>query len=890
MAYKKTTNPFYKGNEYLPKAGIRKELTPFELEEIAKCMEDPVYFAEAYFKVVDQDADDGVVPMKLYPYQREAIENVVKTRRLLMATARQIGKALNIKEKIPLAAGGFKLLGQLEVGDLIVGSNGLPTKVIYKSEIFDKPSYRVTFEDGNSIDVCEDHLWTVTNRINHRKIETKNTKRLAQDFRKLNARGYYEYRYTVPNVQPVQYSAKQQLVDPYTLGIWLGDGSKHCSTFACHIDDKQHYLSEGIKFTSEFSYERTRRPSIFVSSIKNLRPGLRQIGVLNNKHIPANYLYGSVEQRLALLQGLMDTDGHVRKNGTCEIQLTDKVPQLIKDVNQLLCSLGIKVFVSHFDNNNFREPTSSTRMYFTPPVGMQIARMPRKAARLKDSRPFQSYTNSRSIVNIEQIANIPTQCIQVDAHDHLFAVTDKYILTHNTTVATVIILWVALFNRNKNIALLADKQETATEVLDRIKLAYEYLPDFLKGGVKKWDAKTVIFENSSKIMAAATGSNTVRGKSLYLLYIDEAAHVDDWENFNAAVMPTVNKAKSSYIILTSTPNGMNHFYDYYLAAKNKVSEYHLVEVPWWKVEGRDEAWKQKTLADMNFNQQKFDQEQCVEFLGSSGTLISGATLKILEEKTRTLTAMVTDNGLSLYSHAMKAHQYVLIADVSRGKLLDYSAFHVIDVTTTPYRQVCTYYNNAISAPDYAAVIDRIARHYNMAHVLIENNDNGGAVLDVLFLIYEYENILMTESSGVGQKQISFSGERGVRTSKPIKAVGCSMIKALVEQQQLDIVDRNTVNELKTFSSKGVSYEAEEGKHDDLVMGLVLFGWLSKQDYFRNITDSDVMERLRESTEDDVDDYMMGFGIVISNGLEQPDVSFETGLEIPHDKFNDWMNW
>lgn len=458
-----------------------------------------------------------------------------------------------------------------------------------------------------------------------------------------------------------------------------------------------------------------------------------------------------------------------------------------------------------------------------------------------------------------------------------------------TTVATVIILWIALFNKRKNIALLADKQDTATEVLERIKIAYEYLPDFLKGGVRKWDQKTVIFENGSKIMAAATGSNTIRGKSIFLLYIDEAAHVEDWENFNSAVMPTVTAAKKSYIVLTSTPNGMNHFYDYYEAAKKKISEYPLIEVPWWEVEGRDEAWKQKTLADMNYNTQKFAQEHEVEFLGSSGTLISGAALKILQDGI--VKPIQQEDGLRMYESVKHNHQYVLIADVSRGKKIDYSAFHVIDITNAPYRQVCTYYNNEKSSSDYAAIIDRIGRYYNYCPLLIENNDNGGAVLDVLFLVFEYENILMTQSKGVGAKEISVSAkaDKGVRTTAPIKLAGCAMLKSLAEQKQLIIVDSNTVEELKTFSAKGNSYEAEQGKHDDLVMGLVLFGWLSKLDYFRHLTDADTLKALREQSDEELEEYLLPFGIV-NSGIDplMNDDIYPMDVNVSSNEFDSWM--
>lgn len=887
MAYKATNSPYYKGNEYLPKAGTIKELTPDQIDELAKCIVDPIYFAETYFKIVHQDAEDGVIALKLFPYQREAIEKFKDNNRLLMATARQIGKALTSDTKIPLYQGGFTTMGQLKVGDVIIGSNGQPTTVTFKTPETKLSLFRVTFEDGKTIDACDDHLWTVTNRINHRKLETKNTARLAQDFRKKNSRGYYEYRYCVDNIKPVKYSSRKQSIDPYMLGAWLGGGVSASSGFTCHKDEKHFFEQQGIHFTTALSYERNSNPNVFTSSIVDLSPLLRKAKLLDNKHIPDDYLYGSVEQRLALLQGLMDTDGHIRNNGMCEIQLSAKNMLLIININHLLLSLGIKTFVKRFENDNFKQSAPSIRISFMPPCDLKVFRMPRKLARQKTDRPNTSYTNSRSIINIERIEDGVGHCIQVDAPDHLFAVTDKYILTHNTTVATVIILWIALFNKRKNIALLADKQETATEILERVKLAYEYLPEFLKGGVKKWDAKTVIFENGSKVFASATGSAAIRGKSIYLLYIDEAAHVEDWDNFAAAVLPTVTAAKTSKIIYTSTPNGMNHFFDYYEASRKGVEgSFPLVEVPWWKVEGRDEKWKQATLADMNFNMQKFAQEQEVEFLGSSGTLISGASLKLLIEGIER--PLQSSNGLSMYRVVRKGHVYVIICDVSRGKLLDYSAFHVIDISTTPFEQVCVYYNNEVAAPDYAGVIDRISRHYNDASVLVENNDNGGAVLDMLNMIYENENLLMTETSGSG-RQISNknTAEWGIRTTKPVKAVGCAMIKTIVEQRQLRIFDKDTVEELKTFSAKGTSYEAEEGKHDDLCMGLVLFGWLSKQAYFKMLTDTDVLKSLRETTDESLDDYLLPFGI-IDNGLERIEDTFEPNFEVSDTQFNTWM--
>lgn len=435
-----------------------------------------------------------------------------------------------------------------------------------------------------------------------------------------------------------------------------------------------------------------------------------------------------------------------------------------------------------------------------------------------------------------------------------------------TSVATVMILHICLFSPHKNIAILANRKATAKEVLERIKLAYEYLPDFIKGGVKEWNKESIEFENGSKIFADATTGNSIRGKSLAMVYIDECAFVEDWETFSASVLPTLATSKKSKICLTSTPNGLNHFYDYYMKAKEKKNGFELIEVRWDDVPGRDEEWKQRTLQEMNFNFLKFQQEQEILFAGSSGTLISGSTLQQLEW---TIPIHVTQN-VNVYQMPVKEKKYVIIVDVSRGKGLDYSAFHVIDISAMPYNQVLVFRDNFIGPTDYAEMVYLVHKNYNDAAILVENNDIGGQVADLLHYEYEAESVLSTENAGRTGKKISGGfkpgSERGVRTTKSVKAIGCSLLKLLVEQRQIIINDKQTIEELSTFSKKGVSYEAEPGKNDDLVMGLVLFSWLTDQDYFKQETDINTLMRLKERNEDEQFEDLMPFGF--NNSFEE----------------------
>lgn len=340
------------------------------------------------------------------------------------------------------------------------------------------------------------------------------------------------------------------------------------------------------------------------------------------------------------------------------------------------------------------------------------------------------------------------------------------------------------------------------------------------------------------------------------------AFVDGYDEFFASVYPTISSGTETKLLMTSTPNGLNHFFKICEGAKQGTNGYQYVEVTWDLVPGRGEAWKQETLEALNFDQEKFSQEYECQFLGSSGTLIDGATLKYLQTSYRE--PLHEAQGLAVYERPEKGRTYVCIADVSRGKGLDYSAFHIIDVTQMPYKQVVTYRNNFVTPVDYADIIFRTTKSYNDAYILIEINDIGGQVSDTLHFDFEVETLLYTESAGRSGKRISggfgSNVDKGIRTTKQVKSVGCSVLKLLAEQKQLQIVDFNTINELSTFSRKGASYEAESGCHDDLVMGLVLFAWLTTQAFFKEITDINTMMKLREKSDEQLMDELLPFGL------------------------------
>lgn len=444
----------------------------------------------------------------------------------------------------------------------------------------------------------------------------------------------------------------------------------------------------------------------------------------------------------------------------------------------------------------------------------------------------------------------------------------------STTIIAYLLHYV-LFNESTNVAVLANKKALAVELLGRLQLAYENLPKWLQQGVVTWNKGNLEIENGSKIIAAATSGSAIRGGSYNIIFLDEFAHVPSniSEQFFNSVYPTISSGETTKVLIVSTPNGMNMFYKMWVDAEEKRNSYSPIEVHWSQVPGRDEKWKQETIK--NTSELQFQQEFECDFIGSANTLINGAKLRQIPFKN----PIFSHEGLDVYQQPIEHHTYVVIVDTSRGQGLDYSAFSVIDVSQMPYRQVAKYRNNEISPMLYPNAIYAIAKKYNEAFVLVEVNDIGGQVADILYYDIEYENIMMTSMKGRAGQQIGggFAKDSclGIKTTKQVKRIGCATLKDMIEHDKLIIEDFDTISELTTFSSKGQSYEAEEGAHDDLVMTLVLFSWLVQQRYFKDLTNMDIREKLFSEQMKMLEDELTPFGF-INDGQEDNSFVEEDG--------------
>ena len=452
-------------------------------------------------------------------------------------------------------------------------------------------------------------------------------------------------------------------------------------------------------------------------------------------------------------------------------------------------------------------------------------------------------------------------------HNNRFNICKMPRQTGKSTTVVSYLLHYAVFNASVNIGILANKAQTARELLGRLQTAYENLPKWMQQGIISWNKGSMELENGSKILAASTSASAVRGMSFNILFLDEFAFVPNHvaDSFFASVYPTITSGKKTKVIIVSTPHGMNHFYRMWHDAERSRNEYITTEVHWSEVPGRDSKWKEQTIA--NTSKQQFQVEFECEFLGSIDTLIAPSKLKsLIYENPATSNA-----GMDVYEAPQENHDYVITVDVARGVGEDYSAFVIVDITEFPHKVVAKYRNNDIKPMMFPNIIYQLAKSYNNAFVLCEVNDVGDQVASIIQYDLEYQNLLMCSMRGragqiVGQ---GFSGKKtqlGVKMSKTVKKVGSLNLKTMVEENKLLFKDYEIISELTTFVSRKDSFEAEDGCNDDLAMCLVIYAWLVAQEYFKELTDQDVRKRLYEEQKNQIEQDMAPFGFV-SDGLD-----------------------
>lgn len=423
--------------------------------------------------------------------------------------------------------------------------------------------------------------------------------------------------------------------------------------------------------------------------------------------------------------------------------------------------------------------------------------------------------------------------VTVDSENHTLFTNG--ILSHNTTTSSIYLLWYALFNKDKTIAILANKESTAIEILDRIKLAYRHLPLWMQQGIVDggWNKKSVKLGNGVKIMASTTSQDSISGETISLLYLDEFAKVKEHvaEEFITATYPVISSGQTSKIIIVSTPLGMNHFYEFWQKAVNGESNFFPVSVPWHEHPKRDQKWKEDTIKDIG--NIRFAQEFGCKFLGTASTLIDSDALEMTQLKQP---VSIKWTGLfNIYEEPRRGVLYILGVDTAKGTGGDSSVVQVLKINhKLNIEQVAIYRNNLINPHDFAQVVISISQYYFNAQIMVENNDVGSSVCDTIWYEFENENLLSCDSKLEivdGKSKKVYMG-LGIRSTRKSKLEANILLKEYFEKGWLTICDPQTLYELSRYEEvKPNVFSCGRDVHDDTITALLWGLYFVKTDYY-----------------------------------------------------------
>lgn len=395
-----------------------------------------------------------ILGVQLWSKQRQIADAVRTTRRVAVAAGHGVGKDLPLDTPIATPT-GWSTVGDLRVGDQVYDEAGTPCRVVGKSEVFNLPLFRTTFSDGSSVVSSASHEWATIDHSAAKKArraeggvsDWRNHWGLSEVRETQDIRGSLTYQngakaganHIIPNAGALVAPERELPIDPYVTGAWLGDGTSSAATMTIG-NDGLFIIEEFAK--AGYTLTKTKAPYGYTFARQGALQLLRGADLMNNKHIPSDYQRASIPQRKELLRGLMDTDGFVAHGTICGIDLMNQ--ELAYDTVELIRGLGVRASITpsrtYLDG---RDVGTRYRIVFNPTWS------PFTGGQYKDEKwgmrgssfISQSRRTMRTIVSVEPVPTVPTQCIEVDSDSHLYLATENLIPTHNSYVAGVICMW-----------------------------------------------------------------------------------------------------------------------------------------------------------------------------------------------------------------------------------------------------------------------------------------------------------------------------------------------------------------------------------------------------------------------------------------------------------------
>ena len=728
----------------------------------------------------------------------------------IVLASRQVGKGLPLDTLIPTPT-GYTTMGEVKVGDTLLGSNGKIVNVTGISPVKTIPCYNVSFNTGEQIITDEEHLWEVQDK--NGKYKVISSQELSEQ-KLIISKTKKEARYSVKATQKIEYAEKELPIDPYLFGYWLGDGRR--DSFSITVDEKD--LDNLLPYLSQYQYSvkpDTRNPKVKAVYVKGMMHHLRNLGVYDNKNIPLIFKRASIEQRISLLQGLLDSDGYCSdRNGVIEITLKDKI--LIDDVHELVSSLGVVCNIPRIKYNKKYDKNYYKLSFSVFKDNFNAFRLPRKLDRQKQTPSFnrRNSTHKRHIISVDRIESVPTKCIAVDSDDRLYLITKSYIPTHNTETSCAYMLWFSIFHESKTILVVSNKSGGAKEIIAKIQLAYEELPEWLKPGIQEnsWNKHECAFNNKSRILATTTAPDSGRGMAISLLYADELAFVKPHiaTTFWESIQPTLSTGGSC--IISSTPNGdINLFAQLWRGAELGTNSFHPVFIKWDRVPGRDESYKQKQIALLG--ERRWRQEFECEFLSSDNTLFDNLDITQMEILYKDVLPLYKVDDFDFYKKIYPDMTYVIGIDPSSGSGDDFTVVEVFEFPSL--EQVCEYRTNTMipSAiyPKIRKLINIISRITPNVYFSIENNGVGQGII----ALYEAD-----ETPPLGT-MMSEEKKTGFVTTAKSKIRAFIKFKELFEKRIIKIFSKIFLKEMKSFVRKDGSYDHQTGASSDCISAFLI---------------------------------------------------------------------
>jgi hypothetical protein len=620
----------YQDDKLVKRAYRKVSYTKEQIDELKLCMDPitgPLYFISNFMYV--QHPKLGKQKLNLFDYQVALLENYTKYRKSINMLGRQLGKALALDTPI-LTPTGFVNLGDLNVGDTIYGQDGKKTQIKFITEtMYNHDCYKVEFNHGETIIADKDHLWTVLIGGVSRTLTTKEL---------IEKRKTYTKTICIEASAPVDFATRDLEVDPYVFGLWLGDGGTTDSRITCHKDDFIEYAEKFKSLKYRLSEHRIDPRSTTTGNftLYKLVTDLKKTRAWGHKQIPENYLFNSVENRLELLRGLMDSDGYCTDEGYCSFSQSNL--KFIEQVRFLLSTLGIKSTLSSKETG-FK--TSYNLTFSTD--NFTVFYLKRKADRQKK---IQGHPKLKRMYfkDIRPTESVPVRCLQVDNDNHLFLAGKTLVPTHNTTVASGYLLWYAMFVEDATVLIASNKYDGAQEIMHRVRYAYECIPDHIRAGVKTYNKRSIDFDNGSRIIATTTTENTGRGMSLSLVYLDEFAFVEPniAKEFWTSLSPTLSTGGKC--IITSTPNtDEDQFADIWFGANKLVDAngnetdigqngFRPFITTWQAHPDRDQAWADSEMSALGEDRFLREHNCCAQTTLITLQDLSGNTFDITMER------------------------------------------------------------------------------------------------------------------------------------------------------------------------------------------------------------------------------------------------------------------